>query len=358
MAVTIKDVAKRAGVAVGTVSRVINGRPDVNPALREKVEGVIRELHFRPNARAQSLGRNSSPIISFILSNRSVLHPFHARVLQGVEEYCTGAGYFIVFARFDYSRDTPVDALRLPRILQSHGIADCVIAAGTNYDNFLLALERLGMKYVSLGNNLITGAQRPPANQVCFDDYGGTSEATRHLIQLGHRNIYFVGDTSLPWCQHRYQAFVETMRSAGFAPHSFTNGLSDDHFMNGLNSVSFLLENGHAPTAILAANDDVAYGAWEALNRHNLKVPGNVSLIGMDDQYGPMRYPQLTTVKVRTDDIGRELAKMAIEKIKTGTAQIPEVVVPTKLERRGTCQPLKEDKPQPKTLPRTQATAK
>lgn len=340
MAVTIKDVAKRAGVAVGTVSRVINGRPDVNPALRDKVQEVIRELQFRPNARAQSLGRNFTPIISFILSNRSVLHPFHARVLHGVEEFCTNAGYFVVFARFDYLAETAADVLPLPRVLRSHGIADCVIAAGTNHENFLSSLERLGMKYVFLGNNVITNEPKPPVNQVRFDDYEGTREATQYLIQLGHKDLYFIGDISLPWCQHRHTAFVETMRGAGLKPHSFTSGLADDHFMNGLNSISFLLEQGHSATAILAGNDDVAYGVWEGLTRHGLKVPGDVSLVGFDDQYGPMRYPQLTSVRVPTEEVGRELAKMAIEKIKTGAPEIPEVLIPTKLERRGTCRPI------------------
>jgi DNA-binding LacI/PurR family transcriptional regulator len=340
MAMTIKDVAKQAGVSVGTVSRVINGRPDVNAKLREKVERVIREMNFRPNARAQNLGRNASPVISFILSNRSVLHPFHARVLQGVEEYCAQAGYFVVFARFDYSKDTAVETLQLPGVLQSHGIADCVIAAGTNYGNFLEALDQLGMKYVSLGNNLITDEERPPMNQVRFDDYGGAVEATRYLMQLGHRDIYFVGDTSLPWCYNRYEAFSKTMSEAGLVPRGFTTGLADDHFLNGLNSVSFLLEQGRPMTAVFAGNDDIAYGAWEALSRQGLRIPGDVSLIGFDDQYGPKRYPPLTSVRVRTDEIGRELGKMAIEKIKTGPTNIPEVIVPTKLERRGTCRPL------------------
>jgi LacI family transcriptional regulator len=340
MAVTIKDVAKRAGVAVGTVSRVINSRPDVNPDLKEKVEHAIRELNFRPNARAQSLGRNASPIISFILSNRSVLHPFHARVLQGVEEYCSDAGYFVVFARFDYLRDTAADALRLPGVLQSHGIADCVIAAGTNYPNFLESLERLDMKYVVLGNNLVGAGNRPPLNQVVFDDHGGISEATRYLIQLGHEHIYFIGDTSLPWCNHRHQAFVQTMSEAGLEPHAMTSGLADDQFMNGLNAVSYLLDHEHDITAILAANDDVAYGAWEALSRRGLSIPNDVSLIGFDDQYGPRRFPQLTSVRVPTDVVGWELGKMAIEKIKNSGQDLPEVIVPTKLERRGTCRPL------------------
>jgi LacI family transcriptional regulator len=340
MAITIKDVAKRAGVAVGTVSRVINARPDVNPALRERVEAAIRELNFRPNARAQSLGRNSSPVISFILSNRSVLHPFHARVLQGVEEYCAETGYFVVFARFDYSGDTPVESLPLPGVLRSHGIADCVIAAGTNFPNFLESMEKLQMKYVALGNNVISCEARPPVNQVMFDDQGGMSEAAQYLIQLGHKDIYFIGDTSLTWCAHRHHAFANTMKDAGLEPRAMTSALADDDFMNGLNTVSYLLDHGHDITAILAANDDVAYGAWEALNRHGLTVPKDVSLIGFDDQYGPRRYPQLTSVRVPTDVVGWELGRMAVERIKSGGRDVPDVVIPTKLERRGTCRPL------------------
>ena len=79
----------------------------MNPALREKVEHAIREMNFRPNARAQNLGRNASPIIIFHPEQPAFLHPFHARVLQGVEEYCATCGYFVVFARFDYAHDTP-----------------------------------------------------------------------------------------------------------------------------------------------------------------------------------------------------------------------------------------------------------
>ncbi len=102
MAVTIKNVAARAGVAVGTVSRVINGRNDVNPELRLRVERAIQRLGYRPNARGQAVSRNSSPILSFILSNRMFVHPFHSHVLQGVERHCSQAGYFVMFTRFEY----------------------------------------------------------------------------------------------------------------------------------------------------------------------------------------------------------------------------------------------------------------
>src|SRR5215471_21592890 len=114
MAVTIRDVANRAGVAVGTVSRVLNNRPDVNPKLRERVQRALKELDYRPNARAQSFARNSSPVVSFILSNRDFLHPFHSRVLQGVEEYCEESGFFVIYTRFRYSPTVPNGELQLP----------------------------------------------------------------------------------------------------------------------------------------------------------------------------------------------------------------------------------------------------
>jgi LacI family transcriptional regulator len=340
MAVTIKDVAKQAGVAVGTVSRVINGRADVNPELRAKVEDVIRELAYRPNLRARNLSRKASPILSFILSNRSFVHPFHSHVLEGVERHCSQAGYFVLFTKFDYSPATSLADLRLPDVLMSHGVADCVIAAGTNHDNFLDALDRLGMKYVVLGNNLISDRERPPEDRVRFDEVTGAWEATRYLIQLGHRQIWFVGDTSMPWCRARHIGYTRAMNDASLEPHAFTAGLSDDHFLDGLRSVESLVEQKVPISAILAGTDEVAYGAWEALQRKGFDVPGDVSLVGFDDQLGAMRTPQLTSVRVDTERLGRELAKMAIEKIENAGAAVPEVVLPAQLQRRGTCRPL------------------
>ena len=92
MAATIRDVARRARVAIGTVSRVVNNRPDVNGELRARVVRAAQDLGYRPNARARSFARNSSAVLSFILSNRDFLHPFHSHVLQGVQEYCEDAG--------------------------------------------------------------------------------------------------------------------------------------------------------------------------------------------------------------------------------------------------------------------------
>jgi DNA-binding LacI/PurR family transcriptional regulator len=340
MPVTIRDVARRAGVAVGTVSRVVNHQPDVNPELRDRVNRTLKELNYRPNARAQSFARNSSPVVSFILSNRDFLHPFHSRVLQGVEEFCEESGFFVIYTRFRYSPTVAPGEMRLPNVLQSHGIADCVILAGSNYEVFTKNLDKRGLKYVLMVNNFFSKENREPVDQVRWDDFGGALEATRYLLDLGHRDIWFIGETSLPWYRNRYEGYCKAMKDAGLQPQGQTVGLSDDRFMNGMGSITMILERKQRVTAVLAGNDELAHGVWEGILKAGLDVPRDISLIGFDDQHGMARLQSLTSVRVEAREIGRQLAKMAILKIKSKTRHIREVLVPTTLVKRETCRPL------------------
>jgi len=338
---TIKDVANRARVAIGTVSRVINDHPDVDPALRERVQNAIRELQFRPNARARRFVQNSSPVLSFILSNRSVLSPFHSAILQGVEEYCAETGYFVMFTQYDYSPDTQPSDLRLPGVLQSHGIADCLILAGTNYENFITAVEELGVHYVALSNHLVTSTPRPPFDQVGWDDDAGPYEATRYLITLGHKHIWYIGDTSLHWYRQRYGAYERAMTESGLEPLGQTVGFSDNYYANGYACAEMILDHGYPITAIFAAYDEIAFGAWDALRKRNLEVPRDISLIGYgDDDAAQFKVPGLTTLRVEKARVGRELARMAIEKIRRPENRIPQIIVPVSLVKRGTTRPV------------------
>lgn len=341
MAATIKDVAKRANVSIGTVSRVINERPDVDPGLRKRVEVAIRELSYRPNARARSFVQNLTPVISFILSNRSLLNPFHSAILQGVEEYCASAGYFVMFARYDYSPETKPARLQLPRVLQSHGIAECLILAGTNYDNFVEAVEALGVPYVVLSNHHVTAKAARPYDCAGWDDAVGPYEATRYLITLGHQYIWYIGDTALPWYKQRYAAYERAMTESGLEPLGQTVGLSDNYYANGYACAELIIEKGYPMTAIFAAYDEIAFGAWDALRKHGLKVPHDVSLVGYgDDDAAQFKDPPLTTVRVEKARVGRELAKIAIEKLKQPGRHIPQSVVPVTLVKRGTTRPV------------------
>jgi DNA-binding LacI/PurR family transcriptional regulator len=109
--------------------------------------------------------------------------------------------------------------------------------------------------------------------------------------------------------------------------------------LNGMNSVQMLLERRTHVTAIFAGTDDVAYGAWEGIRRHGMQVPRDISLVGFDDQQGMLGIPSLTSVRVDTEEIGRQLAKMAITKIASKGQSLNEVLIPTKLVKRETCRP-------------------
>lgn len=299
----------------------------------------MRELGYRPNIRAQNFARNTSDIISFVLSNRDLLHPFHSRILQGVSAQCQETGFFVLYSCWKYSGDTPPGKLQLPAVLKAHGIADCLILAGTNYPNLLEALDEMGTEYVLLANNLVSSRKRPPVDQVRFDDTRAAFEAVRYLISLGHEHIWYIGDVSQPWFNNRYQGYLKAMAEAGLQPHGATAGLADDRFANGLQSTELILDRGQPVSAIFAGTDDVAYGAWEALNRRGLRVPADVSLIGFDDQPRPYKPLELTTIRVEAEEIGQQLARMAITKIREKGKILPDVIVPTVLVKRGTCQP-------------------
>lgn len=337
---TIVDVAALAGVSLGTASRALNNRRGVDPQLRLKVTEAARSLHYVRAANARKALRETCPIISFILGNRDFLHPMHARLLLGTEQYCEEHGYFVVFKRFDYSPTAAIADLKLPALLHEHGIADCLILAGTNYPNLIEAVERAGIPYVFFGTNLVGAAPNPGFDQAGSSEVQGAREATRYLVRLGHQRICYIGDISQPWFERRYRAYAEVMTGAGLEPLAQTVRLSPDNFQNGFSSVEAVLGNGVPVTAIFAGSDHIALGAWEQLRRRGLRVPEDVSLMGFDDiPDARMTLPPLTTVHVPFLEIGRELARLAIEKAASPRVPLPEAVLPAELVLRGTTWP-------------------
>ncbi len=327
-------------MSLGTASRVMNNRRGVHPELRLRVTEAARALNYVRAANARRASRESCPIITFVLSNRDFLHPVHARLLQGAEEYCEEQGFFVVFKRFDYSADAPVSGLKLPELLRGHGIADCLIIAGTNHLNLLEATERAGVPYVLYGNNLVGRAPRGPVDLVRSDDAEGAREAVRYLVRLGHRHICYIGDISLPWYDVRYRAYLEVMAEARLESLAQTVGLFPDTARDGFASVEALLRRGAPVTAIFAGGDDLAIGVWEQLRLSGLRVPDDISLVGFSDlPDARSTAPPLTTVRVPYLEVGRQLARMAIEKAQAPGISLPETIVPTELVLRGTTWP-------------------
>ncbi len=340
----MKDIARHANVSMGTVSRVLNRHQDVDDGLRERVEAVALKVGYRLSARTRSVVYDKSRIIGLILLNDFGLSSAQSLLLLGVEEYCSNAGYYLLFARHQYPETATAATLEIPNVVQTPGLADCVIVAGTIHQNILKALEKHGLQYVFLGNNLMdAGASVSGVNLVEYDDTTGCYQATQYLAQLGHKHIWYLGDASRPWHRNRFKGYSEAIAELELEHHSHTISLSDDEFESGQAAVSYILEQDWPMTAVLAASDGLAFGAREGLRQHRLDVPKHVSLIGFEHEMGRARASNLTSVSVDMAEVGRQLAKAAIAQIEDREKGTRPMVVPTYLVKRSTCRPLRKE---------------
>jgi DNA-binding LacI/PurR family transcriptional regulator len=343
----MRDIAKRAKVSIGTVSRVLNRHSDVDTKLRKRVEAVARNAGYQLSERTRRVVQAKSRMIGLVLLNDFGLSSAHSLLLLGVEEYCSRAGYNLLFARHRHAPDTlPVD---VPSFIQTPGLADCVIAAGSIHANTLQAFEEYGLKCVLLKNHLMAGAADAAgeASFVEYDDLGGCYQATCYLAQLGHKDIWYIGDASRPWDRNRLKGYARAMTELGLPSHIHTVALSDDEFEHGQAAAVYILEQGWPITAILAASDQIAFGAREGLRQHRLDVPKDVSLIGFEYEAQRGRASHLTSVSMDMTEVGRQLARVAIAQIegerKDGPSNGNHVVMPALLVKRSTCRPLRRE---------------
>ena len=341
---TMKDIAARANVSIGTVSRVLNRHQDVDEQLRTRVETAVRKLGYRLSSRTRTAVHTKSRIIGLVLCNDFGLSSAQSLLLLGVEEHCAKSGYYLLFARHQFPAEVPAQTLHIPSIIETPGLADCVIIVGTISPNVLAAFAHHGLKYVVLANHLVDSRENSLATtQVRYNDEGGCYDATRYLAQLGHTHIWYIGDAGRPWHKNRYKGYARAMAELGLEAHAHTIGLSDDEFENGQIAVSYILEQGWPVTAILAASDELAFGAREGLRQHRRDVPKDVSLVGFEHEVGHSRGSNLTSISVDMVDVGRQLAKLAIAQIESEKKQTHEVAVPTIFVKRSTCRPLRKE---------------
>lgn len=313
--VTIRDVAREAGVGVATVSRVLNeGAASVET--RARVLAAIQGLDFRPHAAARRIMRRSG-MTCFLMCNRTIMHTFHARILEGVENCASRLKQHVIYAVAQHAPTTSPGRIPVPPILQERGWVDGLILTGLIYGNFLQRIQDLHIPFVALANNVVPSKGAGDFDQVGFDEYKGICEATQYLIARGHREIVFAGDTSLPWFKERYRAYVATVRANGLSPRGWTEKIKDQDFhLYGERAGTQILAMKPRATAVVAGNDEIAIGVWRALLRSGLTVPQDMSLVGFDDrEESEMMHPPLTTVRVYKQKTGEALMELLMEKL-------------------------------------------
>ena len=326
----LKDLAREAGVSIATVSRYLRGMSGVG----EKTQGLI--VRAADKLEVPLPQRSKAAVVAFLLSNRPRLHPFHSRVLEGAEQYCSALGFNMLYVPFRYEFRAFWQDLRLPPLLERRESVRGIIVAGSNSRGLLDMLAHKQVPFVVLGNNVLGEWRNDACDVVWFDDLRGARELTAHLQSLGHRDIWYVGNPRMAWYARRYEGYLRAMDEAGLTPH-LSSIDSDDEKQLGYLATKTILSQGKRVTAIFAGNDLAASGVYEAVRDHELSIPGDISVAGFGDIEATMAYPSLTSVRVFADQVGRQLAGLLMDRITQPELPPQRRVTPTQLVKRDSC---------------------
>jgi LacI family transcriptional regulator len=307
---TIDDVATLADVSIKTVSRVVNREPNVREATREKVEKAIAKLNYRPNKAAQNLASHHSRLIVLVYDDPSAYEipsaGFIIRMQQGALRACWSANYELLIHPCRYrNKDVGEELKALIEQVRPDGI---VLAAPlSNVNRIVNAILETQTPIVRLS----PGKQNGKQFSVATNDREICAEMTRYLVSLGHRRIAFIkGHPDHKAVGNRYLGYQDGLKQCGLP-------ISDEFVIEGDNSIlsgeacaAELLNRPQPPSAIFAANDDMAAGVIRVADRLEIKVPEQLSVAGCDDiALAQQIYPALTT-------INQPLAAMADEAVR------------------------------------------
>ncbi|MDE3009760.1 MAG: LacI family DNA-binding transcriptional regulator [Pseudomonadota bacterium] len=305
---TLEMVAAAAGVSPSTVSRLLNGTAKVSADKRKAVESAIRKLDFVANPVASGLAGGRSRSIGVI--TQALGSPFYGNGLLGIEDVLVESNYAPLYVSGHWR---PRDEQRCLALLESRRVDGMIILTPSLPDADLLALAQR-VPLVVTGRSLLG----PRLCSLDFDNTEGARLATEHLIALGHTRIAFIkGTASHPDAVERLRGYRIALKAHGIP---FDAALTaQGHFIEsgGAQATEALLAADVKFTALLAANDQMAYGAALALYRRGLRVPEQVSLVGFDDLMGSSyTLPPLTSVRHSIHEIGRLAAHAVIALIR------------------------------------------
>jgi LacI family transcriptional regulator len=331
---TIKDVARRAGVGIATVSRALHGSSQVSPETAARVLKVVEELGYRPNSTAQSLVSGRSHMLGLVVSD--ITNPFFPELFKGFEDVALENGYDVLVASTNY--DTARTALCVQRMIERKidGVAIMTSEIDPAHkDTF--ARRKVPLVFLDVGR-----VGRWVSNVKV--DYGaGIAQGVEHLSGLGHRRIAFIsGPDSLASARERRDAFLRLLSDPRFGAWRETATEEGNHKVDGgLKAMLRLLARAPRPTAVMASNDLTAIGAMRAIRQWGLRVPEDISVVGFDDiQMAEFTEPPLTTVRLLRTEIARLACDALVQSIVTHGTGVEYRMSTTLVVRQSTAQAL------------------
>jgi len=322
---TIKDIAQLAGVSKTTVSRVLNQKPDVDPATRERILQIIAEQRFVPSVTAAGLAGGRSRVIGVLVP--SLVWPFMPEIVQGVAEVVEQSAYEMVL----YSLSPQTDrGAALERILDIRLIAGLVAVLPGQLAGRLEDLHLNGFPVVTLDDQ----GQPTSAPWVGADNRAGAYRAVRYLLDLGYRHIAHIkGPVDYQCSQDRYQGYCQALSEAGLALDPALVFQGDFEEQRGRAGAQALFALTERPDAIFAANDHTAWGVLEEALAVGLRVPGDVALVGFDDMPpSAHKRPPLTTVMQPFQAMGQRAAGLLLRLLEAPRHPAASTSLPTFLK--------------------------
>jgi len=331
---SIKDVAREAGVSTATVSHVINKTRFVSDEVRARVEQAIEECRYYPNAHARSLASGTSKILGLVISDIS--NPFFPELVKSIERTAFEYGYDVILSNTNYEA---ARASHYVRRFIERKVAGVALMTSEMDKSLIEELARREVAVVFLDSGE-TGLHMSNL-RVGYDE--GIKQAILHLIELGHRRIAFVsGPAHLHSANRRLEAFRQTMRDVlPNAPELIFQG--DFKIEGGKRAALEILAAKDLPTAVVAANDLMAFGAISEFRAAGLSVPRDISIVGFDDiAFASLTEPALTTVNLPRRELGRMAVEALMATLSSPTQHGIEVTIPTQLIVRGTTSPARK----------------
>ena len=334
---SIRDVARQAGVSASTVSRVLNARPDVAPATRERVLQAIAELNYHPDAQAVGLSRRCTGVVGLVVPD--VITPFCTCVIESVQNSLRVRGYWMLLAAhgLETEQRARLQASLLEELGRSRRIDGLLVLIPVESSLELLrAMAREGLPSVLIDMQYDgTGL-----NCIAVDNYGGGYLATEHLLQSGYRDIAILcGSNWMPVSRDRLAGYQAALQDWGIPIHPewIVPGLGFNE-ETGQYAMRTLLQADRRPRAVFAASDLIAFGAMAVLDQVGLRVPEDIVFVGFDDIPAAASFrPPLTTMHQPLEVMGRLAAEHLCSLIAGETDELLHVTVETKLVVRDSC---------------------
>lgn len=331
---TIRDVARVAGVSVGTVSRSLNTPDSVKPATLSRVTAAIRSLDFQPDARAQNMRRRNTMTVGFVIDD--IANPWHASCFKAADIELRARGFSLYLMSTNGRASEEVAAIDM---LQ-HGRTDGMIMT-LNNEQDARTIKRL--KELRIPSVLLDRDIPLDIDAVLTDHASGLRQATAYLIQLGHRRVALItAGCNIRPGRERVRGFVDAFEQVGLSvPRELirSQSLSADY---GFREATMLLQLREQPTAIIAAGNRILVGVLRAMQQMGVTAPNDISLIACDRSDVATLFPgPITLIDRSVDEISRTAVHLLLERMSGNTDRPTQrILFPTHLIMGASCLPV------------------